>query len=448
MPSHVIGDRNIAKEKPAVRTDVAYACVTLGSSAIWSIISGWLLYFYLPPAGEGTQLVPAALCSGTMFVTRMFNALIAPPIGYLSDHTRSRWGRRLPYMFVSGLPMLTLFVLLWTPPVRGTSLWNLVYLTVIHLLYSVAYAFNQIPYTALLPELAVTDQHRVRISAWASSFLLVGMIVGGFAGPLIERSGYVTMALTYAILTLPAFYLPFLVLRERPERQIEAESRLKLGPSLRVMLKNRPFVVMTATGFFYWGTTTFIQSTIPFIVTEICLMSKGDTLYFYAPALLGSLACYPVVTWLSNRFGKSRVFSISLLSSALVLPGLMLIGERVPLPLAVQGIGWITLQAAALSGVLMLPMAFGAEIVDEDEKLTGQRREGIYYAVWGLLDQVVNAAAAGLLPLFLLLGRSHTDPRGPLGVRLIGLAGGVMLFIAFLIFQRYPVKDSTPAQGV
>jgi GPH family glycoside/pentoside/hexuronide:cation symporter len=99
----------------------------------------------------------------------------------------------------------------------------------------------------------------------------------------------------------------------------------------------------------------------------------------------------------------------------------------------------------------MLPMAFGADIVDQDEQLTGQRREGLYYAVWGLLDQVVNALAAALLPLFLLLGRSRTDPQGPLGVRVIGLAGGVMLFIAFLIFQQYPMRDRkalSPSQGV
>jgi GPH family glycoside/pentoside/hexuronide:cation symporter len=451
MSSPIGGELPIAEETPSVRIDISYALVTLGSSAIWSIIGGWLLYFYLPPAGEGAPLVPATLYSGTMFATRVVNALIAPPIGYLSDHTRSRWGRRLPYMFLSALPMLALFVLLWTPPLDGVSLWNLVYLTVIHLLYSVAYAFNQIPYTALLPELAVTNQHRVRISAWASSFMLIGMIVGGFAGPLIEAGNYVVMAVAYALFTLPTFYLPFLVLRERPERQIEAHRRLKLGPSLRIMLKNRPFVVMTATGFFYWGTTTFIQAAIPFIATEICLMSKGDTLYFYAPALFASLACYPLVTWLANRFGKTRIFSLSLILSALVLPSLMLIGRWIPLPLAVQGIGWVTLQAAALSGVVMLPMAFGADIVDQDEQLTGQRREGLYYAVWGLLDQVVNALAAALLPLFLLLGRSRTDPQGPLGVRVIGLAGGVMLFIAFLIFQQYPMRDRkalSPSQGV
>ncbi len=434
------------KQASPVKVDIFYALISLGSTATWAVLGGWLLYFYLPPEGEGTAMVPAALYGGVMFIVRAINAVIAPPIGHLSDQTRSRWGRRLPLMFASALPMLILFVLLWTPPLAGQSIWNLVYLAVIFLLYNLAYTFNQIPYTALLPEIALTDQHRVRISAWTSGAFLVGMILSGLAGPLIDRLGYAGMAVVYAVGTLPLFYLPFLVLRERPGRQVDATERLNFREGLRVMLTNRPFRIMTATGVFYWSVTTFVQAVIPFIVTEICQLSKSDTFYFYIPALLASLACYPLVTWLSNKVGKWAVFAGSLLASAIVLPGLMLIGDWLPLPLRTQGFIWITLQAIAMSGVTMLPPAFGADIVDHDETLTGQRREGAYYATWGFLDQVINGAAAAILPLVLLLGRSQSDPRGPLGVRMIGVLGGVMMLAAFLIFLNYPLRRGFSAE--
>jgi GPH family glycoside/pentoside/hexuronide:cation symporter len=134
------------------------------------------------------------------------------------------------------------------------------------------------------------------------------------------------------------------------------------------------------------------------------------------------------------------VFSTSLLASAAVLPLLMLIGAWIPIPLMAQGITWMTLEAVAMSAVIMLPQAFAAEITDYDETVTGQRREGAYYSAWSLLDQLVNGLAGALLPLLLLLGRSRTDINGPLGVRLTGLIGGVLLLAAFLIFQRYPLK--------
>jgi GPH family glycoside/pentoside/hexuronide:cation symporter len=214
--------------------------------------------------------------------------------------------------------------------------------------------------------------------------------------------------------------------------------------ALATMLGNRAFLIMTATGILYWSVTTFVQATVPFIVTEVCELAAGDTFYFYIAAILGSLLCYPLVTWLSDRLGKSTVFSGSLLASAMVLPGLMLIDDWLPLPLRAQGIIWITLQAVAMAGVTMLPPAFGAEITDHDEQLTGQRREGTYYATWGLLDQAINGGASAVLPLILLLGRSQSDPQGPLGVRLIGPLSGVMMFAAFLIFLKYPLRRESP----
>jgi len=441
---------SIDTQHPPVRTDIFYALITLGSTTIWSVLSGWLLYFYMPP--EGTPLVPVALYGAAMLVIRAVNAIIDPPIGYLSDHTRSRWGRRLPFMLASALPMLVFFVLLWTPPMRDESIWNLVYLAVVLGLYNVAYSFLQIPYGALLPELALADHHRVRMSAWYAGFQLVGMILGGFAGLVIENIGYMIAALIYAAVTLPLFYLPFLVLRERPGRHIAVAKRLDFWQSISTTLHNQAFLIYTATWALYWSTTAFVQAAIPFIVTEICLLTKADTMYFYIPAVLASLACYPLVTWLSGRLGKWRVYTGSLLASAVVLPGLMLISDRFPVPLKVQGVVWVILEAAAISGAVMLPPAFAAEITDYDETLTGQRREGAYYATWGLLDHVVTGAASALLPLLLLMGRSRSDPHGPLGVRMVGVLGGIMMFAAFLLFLRYPLRhrnlmNDRPPQG-
>ena len=425
------------------KTDSFYALITLGNTAIWSIVGSWLLYFYLPPDGEGNPLVPAALYGGVMLAVRALNALIAPAIGHASDNSQSRWGRRLPFMFVSALPMLVFFVLLWTPPLDRASNWNLAYLALIYLLYNFTYTLNQIPYTALLPELAVTESHRVQLSAWASAAMLVGMIVGGVAGPLVESQGYLATALVYAAGALPLFYLPFLVLRERPGRRIPAAEKLDFRDGLQIMLQNRAFLIMSAAGFLYWTTTTFVQGIVPYIVTEICRLSVSETMYFMVPAVLGALVSYPVITRLAKRRGKKTVFQGALLASAAVLPGLALIGERIPIPLRVQGIGWITLQAVTMAGVVMLPPAFAAEITDYDETVTGQRREGAYYAVWGLLDQVINGLATALLPLVLLLGRSRSDPNGPLGVRIIGPLGSVMMLAGFFIFRRYPLDAET-----
>lgn len=423
-----------------VKVDVSYGMITLGGTTVWSVLSGWLLYFYLPP--EKPALAPAALYGIAPLIASIVSVAISLPIGYWSDHVRGRWGRRLPFIFVSSLPMLAFFVLLWVPPVRTQSLWNLAYLTSMLVLYHIAYSVNQIPYEALLPELVSTDHHRVRMSAWYAGFQLVGMILGGFAGLAIGWLGYPGTALFYAVVMVPFFYLPFLVLRERTCRQIAPAGRLGFGPSIKATLDNRAFLIFVAAWAFYWGTMTLVQSAIPFVATEICLLEPVDTAYFYIPAVIAALLCYPFVTWLSDRIGKRRVFSWSLLASAIMLAGLLLIGDWLPVPLKIQGIAWAVLEAMAMSGVTVLTSALAAEVTDHDQSLTGQRREGAYYSAMGLLDHVITGVASALLPILLLLGRSHTAAHGPLGVRLIGALGGLMMLVAFVIFLRYPLGHS------
>jgi GPH family glycoside/pentoside/hexuronide:cation symporter len=435
------------KTLPSVRTDISYSFISLATTVVWSIVDGWLLYFYLPPEGQGITLVPVALYGTAVLAARIFNAVLTPPIGYWSDHSRSRFGRRLPFIFLSGLPYLAFFVVMWVPPVKGESLVNLGFLALTLVLFNLAQGLVTIPFGSLLPELAKTDRHRVRMTAWSASFQLVGVILAGLAGFLIDKRGYALTALIYALCLLPMLYLPLLTLREQPGRQIKTEQHFSFWKSIRTTLANRPFQILTLTGVCFWTATTFLILVVPFIVTEICELTVADTPYFYLPGVLASLACYPLVNWLAGRFGKWRVFSGSLLASVFVMPMLMLIGPWFPVSLFAQGVIWVALQSAALSGVVMLPQAFAAEITDYDESLTGQRREGAYYSAWSLLDQLVNGLAGAILPLLLLLGRSRMDVNGPLGVRLTGLVSGVLLLAAFFVFQRYPLKHlSQPSQ--
>ena len=350
----------VTESLPPVRIDLSFSLIMLGTTIAWSVNDGWLLYFYLPPEGQGISLVPLAFYGIVILVARIVNAIITPPVGYWSDNLRNKWGRRLPFMFTASLPLVIAFVLLWMPPVQDESMLNLFYLGVILVLFNIAQNFVIIPLGSLLPELAETDRHRVRLTAWSASFQLVGVILAGTAGLLIGRFGFVSMALIFAAVILPFLYLPFFVLREKPGRQIKTAHRMSFLQSMRATLTNRAFLMLTATGICFWTATTFLMQSIPYIVTEICQQDIATTTYFYVAAVFPLLACYPLVNWLSARYGKWKVFSASLLASALVLPGLMLIGPWLPIPLLTQGLAWIALQAVAMSGVTMLPQAFAA----------------------------------------------------------------------------------------
>ncbi|TLN02386.1 MFS transporter, partial [bacterium] len=362
-----------------------------------------------------------ALFGGVQLLSRAVNLLLTLPIGYLSDHTRTRWGRRLPYVLGASLLLPGLFLLLWRPPVARESGWNLAYVGFILLLFNLAYSLRQIPLEALLPEIAPKNEQRVGIAAWQSGFQILGVVLTGFVGPFIDKVGYQAMAVLYAVFALFCSLLPFLVLRERPNVQVTTVARLDFWKSTAITLKNKPFQVFLISWGLFWFASTLMLEVVPYIVTEICQQPEANAIYFYLPPVVVSLICYPLVTKLSLRRGKKLVFFTSLLASGLILPLLTFIGEWLPIPLLAQGMLWMTLLTAAMTGAQVLPAAITADVTDYDRETTGQRREGSYYAMWGVFDQLCSGLAVSLLPLLLLLGRSQTDLHGPLGIRMVGV---------------------------
>ena len=290
------------------------------------------------------------------------------------------------------------------------------------------------------PAIAQTDQERVRISAWVGGLGLLGTVVSSFAGLGIEHWGYAKAALLYTLIILPFFYLPFSALRERSQEDIGIRRRLDFRQNLSLTSHNRPFQIIVAINALCTSSIFILQTVFPFVVTGILGLSEGYTVYLYVSGLVASLVCYPLITWLVDRWGKHRVFAGSLLASAVVVPGLILIGDWLPVPLLLAGIAWVVLEAIALSGATTLQPTFVADIVDEDAKAIGQRREGAFYAASEFIERIVYGIAGAILPLILLLGSSSSGPRGALGIRIVSVVSGLFLLLAFLLFRYYPLR--------
>ncbi len=434
-------------KRSLIKQGFFYGLIGLGDSLIWQLISNWQTYFYLPP--DGLALIPIGVLYGVlMTVNAAVDALITIPVGYWSDQSRSRWGRRLPWMFLAGLPRLLFFFLLWIPPQRTTSVQNLWYLAVILLAHGTITGFQQVPYNALLPELASDDQSRIVISSWSGSLRLVGVVVSSLAGLTIARWGYMKTMTGYALASMLLFYLPFLALREPTTRRAPAK-RLNIRQSLMITLKNRTFLIMTLIHALSTSSRVLVQIVFPFIVTEILLLSTDSTTYFYLLGLVASFAAYPLVPRLTKRIGKRRAFWGSLLMTAIVMPTLMFIGgDWLPVPPFIPGALWVILEAVVMAMNLTLESAFIAEIIDRDAEVVGQRREGMYYATLDSADSIVYSVVGVIPPLLMLLGRSHTDPSGPLGIQMTGVLGGILALLAVLTLRLYPVQvNAAPVEG-
>jgi GPH family glycoside/pentoside/hexuronide:cation symporter len=417
---------------------LAYTIITLGSATLWGLVGGWLLYFYVNSHAQ--PLVSLALYGLVMLGSKTINIIIALWVGYASDRTHAHWGRRLPYIIGGGVFLPVLFYFLWRPPYENNPAGNLLYLLIALIAFGAVYQIHQVPYEALLPELAVTEKERVGISTWRTGFLLGGNLLAGAAGPLISRWGYADSMGVFAAVAAPIIILPGFFLRRHVNQEAKPVQKIPFTAGLKTTFANTSFQVFILSWGLMWIASTFIISLIPFIVTEICGLDTSYTIYFYLSAIIATFAALPLVNRLSKRYGIKTVYQGSLLAGGISLPLLMLIGEWFPISLFAQGILWIILQGVSLAGVQVLPSSMVAEITDHDQVIMGHRREGSFYSVWGLFNQVSAGLAHAIIPLFLLLGHARTDPDGPLGVRLLGLMGGILLITSFWVFRGYHPK--------
>jgi GPH family glycoside/pentoside/hexuronide:cation symporter len=417
------------------RLFVFYGAGIMGSTILGFVSGSWLIYFYLPP--DETALIPIPLFGLVFLAASILGAMLTPYIGYLSDNLRNRIGHRVPLIVLSAPIVASCFYLMWTPPIKSYSLWNLIYLAGVVVAFRISISIYMVSYQAVFAELALSDSERVRTSAWQSGFLLAGFLFGGMAGLLIDKFGFQGTALVYAGLALVLLLIPSPVAHSKYIRAYCPQANLDFRDNLRVILKNRAFMIFAATWGLYLVTSSISQSAMPFLVTEVCQLGKSDTAYFYAVGILTSIVCYPMVTLLSDRIGKRKVYRTSLLASAVVFPGTMLIGVKFASALRMQCLSWSILQAVALSGAIVLGMTFVAEVTDQDSAKTGQRREGMYFAIMRVFDQVFSSIASIFIPLILLLGRHQSIPQGAFGIRLAGVAGGLCMFGAYLAFQKF-----------
>ena len=403
-------------------TGLIYAMIALGNATLTGVMSGWLLYFYLPPGGPA--LVPAALFGVVMLASR---ALHIPLSRWMDE--RLRRGRKLPFLVGGAVFMPVLFGLLWTVPRGNMSTANLFILAVALIAFNVASGVQVSAYESISTELGTEKETQAAMANWRMIFLLAGNVLAGFAGPMIGRLGSATSMWIFAAFSAPFLILPGLLLRGKIDQDAQPIERPAFWEHLKGALRKPAFRIFALTWGLMWLATTFTFETLPYIATEICKLDIAGTAYLYFAAVLVGLLVYPGVMWLAEKYGARRVFRGSLLAGAITMPGLMLIGGNIPVALPVQGVVWIVLQSASLAGAQALPGALTAEMGVGDQSMAGN-----------LIDQVASGVALAIIPLFLVLGRGQFDAQGALGVRLLGAAGGVMLLAAFVVFGKYQIE--------
>jgi len=411
-------------------TAILYAMIALGQSALTGFMSGWLIYFYLPP--NGNPLVPFGLFGIAVLISRIAHILTVLLVNRLPLRAISK---QWIYLVGGGFLMPIWFVLLWILPQASESTWNLVYLFLVLVAFNISAGVHQAIYENLFTRLSFAEDGQGVVSEWRVGFMLGGSLLVGWVGPLIQALGYIQSAWIFAGVSAPFLVLPGWLLRRRLEQETQPFKRILFSDAIVGAWGQPAFRIFVISWSLLWLATTLTFETLPYIVTEICRLDKAYTAWFYFSGLLVSLAGYPVATKLAKFYGVKTIYRISLLVGAVAISMLALVGDGIPLPLFVQGLVWMILQAVCLAGAQALPTAVVAEITVDTPNW-----QGPLYAFGNLVDQLSSGLGLTLIPFFLLLGHSSLNPGGPLGVRLLAIAGGIVLIVSFGVFGHYKIN--------
>ena len=339
------------------------------------------------------------------------------------------------------------FVLVWLPPDAEASYLNAVLLFIVLQVLFFSTTVANAPYEAWLPEVAVTSNDRVSLSAWKSLFGVIGAALALVASPqLVEWLGFAGMALVLGAATMLSYYLA--VFGAADGRTRGHHSNLDLWVAFRATLANRPFLIFAASLVLFNLALNMLTQMLPYFVVAIMGEGTERVSLYVGLFLLVMLASLPGTVALGQRWSKRRAHIACMGVLALYFPFQFFAGYVPGIPTVIQGLVYIALAGAPIAGLFVFPNALLADVIDYDAQLTGQRREGMYFGVLSTINKL--ALALSSLIFGLILGAFGNTAANPLGIRLIGPVAGVAVVLGLLIFARgYTLPDqvkSAPAQ--
>lgn len=326
-----------------------------------------------------------------LLLIRIFDALSDPVVGWLSDRTFLRMGRRRSF-FIVFVPLTAFcaYKVFW-PPADA----DLFYLGLWGAALSFCYTGVTLPYTAWGAELSPDYDGRSVVSAFREGATLVGTLLAvvlPFVVGLDQTEGVHGLA---AVALLVVILLPLtamVAIWKVPEPANFSRQRLRLVAGLRLLAGNRPFKRLIAA-FFLNGFANAIPATLflYFVSERLGLPElRGPFLFLYfACGMIG----VPVAVALARRVGKHRAWCGAMIAACLIfgLSGFLEQGDGVAFGII-----------CALTGVLLgfdlaLPPAIQADVIDHDTVISGEQRSGLYFAAWGLATKLSLAVSAGLV---------------------------------------------------
>jgi GPH family glycoside/pentoside/hexuronide:cation symporter len=411
-------------------------------------VVGIPVYVYIPKFYTDVVGVHITILGYLVLGVRVFDALTDPAIGFVSDRSRTPFGRRRPFISLGSIALAGAIYLLFNPP-EGSPTFETAWFGILMFALFLFWTAVVVPYESLGPEITFDYHERTTLFSLRDGALIAGTLVAASSPAAIaylfdlpgdaagERTKFFFISLCYVPLVIVLCWWCVLAIRE-VEQGLPSMSS-SLGESMATMLRNRPFVILLVS-YTVSALGNNLPATLILYYVEYVLQSPRADLFLVLYFVFGILFL-PGWIQVSRKTGKKRtwIFSMAINTGAFV--GVFFLG---PGDDHIYGV-LVCLSGIGFGATLALPSAMQADVIDYDELISGKRREGQYVGVWSVSKKLAAALGVGAaLAVLGIMGYEpgiEQSPRVVLSLRVLyALVPSLCNLAALCIAAAYPIN--------
>jgi len=420
--------------RPNNKNIFSYAVGDLYGGGAFFIIGALFLVFLTDVVG-----LSGSLAGTIILVGKVWDAITDPSMGYISDNTRSKHGRRRLYFLIGIIPIFISWVLLWTSFGMDSQVFKFIYYLLIYLLFNTVFTLVMVPYNSMPAEMAQDYKDRSKLITIRMLFSQGGMLLGAVLPLTIinmfkdnPSTGYLIMATIFGLI----FSLPWIFvykgtyeqdheLVQSKHKGIKEISR-KITKDFGSTTKNKSLRIHIFMYIAAYVSMDVFNALLIYFIRDYMGMYSNYQVLLGIVVIIQMLSLFVVMKFV-NRFGNAKTYRIHSTIWLIAIIALFMINSGVPVWL-VLGIGSVV--GFGLSGCVMTPYNMLAFVIDSDQMITGLKRQGIYAGVMTFLRKLAQALAL----FFVGLGLDIVGYQKPIDDVIQTQSDGTLLGIRLMFF--------------
>ncbi|MFA5066303.1 MAG: glycoside-pentoside-hexuronide (GPH):cation symporter [Dehalococcoidia bacterium] len=434
--------------KVSIGVKLGYGVCDFGANLFFTATAFILLNYLTDTVGLAVALAGIALMVG-----RLWDAFYDPVIGYISDRTVTKMGRRRPYMLGGAIPLFIAVIVMFINPVllagAGISQTTLfIYAMVVYLILCTAYSTVNIPYMSMAPEITADYHERTSMMGYRFGFAAIGTLLGaGLALPIValapdKNIGFVLLGIVFGSVMLITVVITIFTVKE-PVHLKPAKS-MGFVKTYTEVFKNKPYLLILATYISHIMAIT-VASGIVIYYFKYILGDEAATTWAMLILIGTAILFIPVSVFLSKRLGKKKVYGAGFVIMAIFLMVLFFFGHT-------QGVTFtlivMFLMGTGFGFTYAMPYAIVSDAIEYDYLRTGERREGAFFGIWTWGLKIGQALAIFLMGVTLesmgyVANVMPQSASAQLSIRLfLGPISAGIFIIAAVFLYFYPITET------